>query len=1305
MIRKLIKTISNVGPKVKKIVDKLGEIIEKLSKLAKKLGKGDGGTVPSSAARKADAPNVDAPTTPSSAHTPDGSTTPSSAKGTDSPDTTSPSKADTTSPSSGGPDSSGTPSGSKGDTPPSGSPTKDHPLAKDAKNPQARSQEPIGRCGRREPIDMASGEMFLVQTDVELPGILPVVLQRVHVSSYRSGRAFGPSWASTLDQRLEIGGDKVYYAGPDGVILVYPLPGQDGDEVFAVAGARWPLARSTDGGYVIRQPQAERTLHFRAPRAGVAGISAVADRGGNRIDFEYGENGMLGTVRHSGGYRIDVDSDGGRITELRLGNPSGTDVTLVRYGYDAAGQLSEVINSSGRSLRFTYDTDGRITRWEDRNGQWYGYTYDADGRCVRTDGSGEALAGILEYDVANRLTRETNSMGQVAVYHFNELRQLIRQEDPLGNVTLFAWDPYGMPTTETDPLGRTTRFRYNESGDLIEVVRPDGRRSTASYDPHHLPLVITDPDGGVWRRIYDETGNTVAVVDPSGATTGYGYQDGRLVSVTDPLGAVRRVETDAAGLVLAVVDPLGETTRYTRDAFGRIVTVDDPVRGVTRMTWTVEGKPHSRQRPDGSVEQWRYDGEGNEVEFVDPMGNVTRTLTTHFDLPSVEIGPLGERTEFRYDSELRLVAVTNPQGLVWRYEYDHAGRLIREVDFDGRVSTFRHDAAGQLVERTNGAGQTVRFERNLMGEVVARRYDDGREAIFERDGQGRVLRARNADADVHFQRDAIGRVVAETVNGRTVVSNYDIGGRRTSRRTSSGVESVWSYNTRNQPVSLRVVGRTMTFGYDDAGRETERLLDTGTILAQTWDANSRLTDQTVSTVGGATDADRSRPRVLQRRSYRYRENGVLSEIDDMVSGRRRFASDPAGRIVGVDGPRGIERYAYDAGANVTHASLPGSAGEMEGPRAYEGTLIRNSGRTSYRYDLQGRLVMRRKQRLSAKPDVWHYDWDAEDRLVGVATPGGTRWRYSYDALGRRVAKERLSPDGGSVAERTDFVWDGVQLAEQVVGGTRATTWEYEPGTFRPLLQAERVRMAAAPQQWIDEQFYSIIADLVGAPSELVDATGNLSWHDQRTLWGQSLGGSSRTITPLRFAGQYHDEESGFNYNYQRYYDPEIGRYVSRDPLGLDGGPNPAMYASNPTSWIDPLGLMGCGDDAAGGPPRSREELLADARAQRDQHAADLVANTPKRQRPPSTATAGYDPETGNIAVGSARPPHGCAENDVANKLGIPRDQVQFTEAVRPRTGEEVEICHSCQGTYTPNQFPPGTKVKKDGSWGVDRVGE
>jgi len=201
----------------------------------------------------------------------------------------------------------------------------------------------------------------------------------------------------------------------------------------------------------------------------------------------------------------------------------------------------------------------------------------------------------------------------------------------------------------------------------------------------------------------------------------------------------------------------------------------------------------------------------------------------------------------------------------------------------------------------------------------------------------------------------------------------------------------------------------------------------------------------------------------------------------------------------------------------------------------------------------------------------------------VTTPDGTVWRYLYDPLGRRIAKQYLDADGG-IAEQTEFTWDGPTVAEQATapgpaeGHTLAgkvTTWDYQPGTFSPVIQAERAMVNEAAQHDIDQRFYAIVTDLIGAPSELTAPDGGLAGYQQRTLWGATLWHPGGASTPLRFPGQYADPETGLHYNHHRYYDPATGCYLSPDPLGLIPAPNPHTYVPNPTSYADPLGLEGC----------------------------------------------------------------------------------------------------------------------------------
>ncbi len=1053
-------------------------------------------------------------------------------------------------------------------------------------------------CG--DPIDVASGEMVMSETDVELAGTLALILSRTHLSSYREGRWFGPSWASTLDQRLEVDAEGVCYLGADGVVLDYPHPGEH--PVLPLEGPRWPLARAEDGSYSVTDPERGQTMHFAAvgdgPEAGdveapdakaatlqTLALRSISNRHAERIDLDYDGEGILTALR--GGYHVEVQTSHGLISALRLRDPDyDGGIPLVSYHYDEQSHLREVVNSSGRPLRLDYDGDGRITSWQDRNGVAYAYTYASDGRCLATQGPNGVMDATLVYDDEADTTVVTNSLGHTTTYHHNARLQVTRVVDPFGHATTSTWDTCDQLLERRDALGRTTRYAYDDAGNLLTLTRPDRRRIQSEYNELGLATTLTGPDGARWHQDYDERGNLTEVTDPTGATTSYAHDEqGHLASVTDALGHTRHVECNAAGLPIAVTDALGALTRYRRDGFGRIETIEDPLGGVTRLGWTIEGKLATRTQPDGATEAWSYDGEGNLIEHTDALGHVTTTTYTAFDLPETEIGPNGARLEFSYDPELRLVAVTNPQGLVWRYDYDPAGNLVGEIDFNGRELTYAHDAAGQLIGRTNGMGETTLLTRSLLGDVVEQRWG---EAIttFEYDPAGRMTRATNADADVVFEYDPLGQVLAETCNGRTLTSSYDALGRRTHRRTPSGAESIWDYDANGQPVALHTSGHTLRFDYDAAGREVERTFG-AVSLTQTWDANHRLASQTVTT-GGSGDTRASAPRkdrLIQRRAYSYRSDGYVTSIDDHLSGLRRYDLDAIGRVTAVTGSGWSERYAYDPAGNIANATWPtaaddSSALDAQGKRTYAGTLIRRAGRVRYEHDAQGRVVLRQQKRVSGKPRTWHYEWEGDDRLVGVTTPEGQRWRYRYDALGRRVAKQRLGDDGKSVVEEVRFSWDGTVLGEQTrtsdeADSGRITTWEWEPGSFRPISQIDRRPLAHASQEWIGEQFQAMQTDLVGTPTELVDADGNITWHQRSTLWGVPASTDPAAADcPLRFPGQYHDFETASSYNCLRYYDTASSRYQASDPIGLAGGTRPHGYVLNPTGWSDPLGLMG-----------------------------------------------------------------------------------------------------------------------------------
>ncbi|WP_349254013.1 DUF6531 domain-containing protein [Streptomyces sp. BPPL-273] len=1033
----------------------------------------------------------------------------------------------------------------------------------------------VVRSKGSDPIDMATGAMYLPQTDVKLPGLLPLVFTRRVASDYRCGWWFGPTWASTIDQRLEVDDTGIVFVTEDGLLLTYPHPSSSHPKALPEAGPRRSLTCQPDGGYRVDDPLTGHVHHFARPNVdGIALLVRITDRNRHAIDFDYDDYGAPYAIRHSGGYHLKLSTDDGRVIGLSLAGAAedGTDVVVKRYRY-TDGNLTSTINSSGSPLQFTYDDRLRITAWTDTNNRGYQYSYDDRDRCIAEGGEAGHITITLDYDGVDpawpdcRITTLTTAESAVTRFVVNESSQVVTEVDALGHSTSTAYDEHHHVLSSTDALGNTTWFTNDSTGRPLAVGHPDGETTRLTYTERgHLETVVL-PDGSSWRRDYDERGNCVAVIDPTGSTAEYAFDEaGRLTSMSDALGATTRVRCNPAGLVAELVDPLGNRVTAEHDAFGRARLTTDALGSQTRRWWTVEGLPARVLGPDGAEQSWQYDGEGNCVRHTDAVGGVTSYEYTHFDLLAARTGPDGARYEFEHDRSLRLTKVIAPAGLAWSYEYDPAGRLVAESDFDGRRISYRRDPVGRVLARSNPLGQSVAYEYGTQGWLTAKRVD-GEITAYEYDSVGRRVRTASPHCEVVWERDAAGRVLAETVNGRTLSFGYDPTGRRTQRTTPTGAEAVYGYDGAGRTTSLTTSGQTMGFSYDAAGRQVLRSVSDVLELHQTWDPVGRLAEQTLSAA----------QQVIQRRAYEYRSDNALVGIEDSVHGSARLGLDDAGRVTEVSAHDWTESYAYDAAGNQTRASWPpqSPAQEVRGDRVYSGNRLTHAGSVRYEYDGAGRVVVRRKTRLSRKPDVWRYEWDAEDRLTSVVTPDGSVWRYRYDPFGRRTSKQRITPDGLAVTEETYFTWDGPNVTEQTTFAPElrhpvTLTWDFDG--LAPVAQTERL-MDEATQEEVDSRFFAIVTDLIGAPTELVDAAGSIAWRSRRTLWGITTWQTGSTAyTPLRFPGQHYDPETGLHYNYHRYYDPETAHYATPDPLGLGPSPNPRTYVRNPYMWVDPLGL-------------------------------------------------------------------------------------------------------------------------------------
>ncbi|MDM5176220.1 DUF6531 domain-containing protein [Massilia sp. DJPM01] len=1049
------------------------------------------------------------------------------------------------------------------------------------------NERPNGtKCKCGDPIDVITGDVIMEQTDFALPGVLPIVLRRVHTSGNPVGTVFGKAWASTWGQWIEVSNDaELVFHAEDGASMRFAMPDMGASVTHPVyQGFR---VTRLDGHFLVEQRH-QPTLRFEPSDARHWRLAAITDRNANRIALVY-TGAVLTEVRHSGGTRLKVEASEHAITRISLLHPEGGQTTLTSYTYHANGDLSGIINSSGLPLTYAYDSAHRLIRWQDRNGVWIGYRYDARGRCEQTSGgAGGHMTGRFVYDDARKINTYTNSLGHATAYHYNDAWQVIKEVDPCGGVSEFDYDAQQNLLATITPGGAVLRWAYDARGNMVGHIDASNQETVIAYNWRDFPVAVTAPDGNRVERTYDERGSLIQV-GQGGAWTRFEHDaNGNVARVINPAGAVATFEHDARGLLISATDWQGNPTRLARDDFGRVSARTDAQQHISHYVYNVEGQPLEITLQDGSRHLARYDAEGNCIARTDALGRVTQHAYCAFDRLAQTTEADGAITRYEYDTEMRLSAVINPLGERWRYLRNANGQVIAETDFSDRTIEYGVNPDGLMIEKRTAAGQRTRYLRNHAGQLLEQINSEG-STRYAYDALGRLARAANADSDIVFERDALGRLVKETQNGRSIASGYDLMGRRTERLSSSGHSSVWEFDANSLPLELTLPdAQTFSFLHDNCGRETGRKLPGGVRIEQEYDPLNRLTRQWA---GIAPESGRQ-ARTLQERAVNYDGNGNPSKLGARNAGVVDIGYNSVGRVTQARRTDSEEQYAYDLAGNLIAAikqtalfGTDDSNADARGQRIHQGGRLIQAGKVMYEYDIEGRVIKRSEGKRWGRQQSWHYVWNSESRLKRVITPDGDAWEYTYDALGRRLSKKQVPGNAGSLFTEIAYLWDGHTVAEERrfskkpdgKGGSdiieeSCASWDYEPDSFRPLAKTETIRRKGKETS----KTYAVVLDHIGTPKELIDADGDIAWQAKTNVWGEIEETTvSKTDCPIRFQGQYYDTESKLAYNWHRYYDASTARYLTPDPLGLAGGPNPYAYVDNPLSSVDPLGLEAC----------------------------------------------------------------------------------------------------------------------------------
>ncbi|WP_353630343.1 RHS repeat-associated core domain-containing protein [Pseudomonas poae] len=1061
-------------------------------------------------------------------------------------------------------------------------------VAVSGKNPKGDPAAPADKTATNGcPVSMVTGEELLTLVDGSLDGILPFEWTRLYrTSAVEIDCGLGFGWSHSLSHRLEVSGDSVVWTDHENRSTALPLPTASRPAITnSLAEAAIYLGDLPDE---LVLAQASRFYHFRNGL-----LTAISDAYDNRLRISRDFLGRIERVSNSVGRSLFLrySSDHIVAVEYQIHRAKGyepyvwvTELIVVSYTYDELGRLVSATNAVGESETYRYDDQHVILERGLAGGASFFWEWERSGkaaRCVRHWASFSQMDTRYVWNDNGRVT-VFNADGSQEVYVHDSRARLVQRVDPDGAQHFKSYDDKGRLTVEQDPLGAVTAYQYDEAGRLVALFPGDDEPTSYEHDNGFVRVVRRGE--AVWKYERNDQGDVTRKIDPDGHITDYTYNKyGQLIGVWYPDHSRQRLVWNERGQLVEEQLPNGGTKRYRYDDLGRQIAREDEYGALTQYQWDGVGRLVRVVLPGGACREYGYNPYGKITAERDELGNVTRyEYADGLHLISRRINADGSQVKYRYDNvRLLLTEIENEVGETYRLDYHPNGLIQQETGFDGQRTAYVYDLNGNLQEKTEhgdeGSQLVTRYERDHAGRLVRKNLPDGKSVDYAYDRQGNLLSVDDSHWFLAYEYDTQNRLTAEHQGWGTLRYGYDACGQLQKLRLPDNNRIVFNHAKGGDLSTVELNGKTLTSHLYKSGQEHQR--QQGQLLSHYhYDDQQRLHAHAVT----------QQDHYLFQRQYDYEKSGNLTRLLDTRKGEHHYHYDPLNRLTRANHSQDVqERFGHDPAGNLLMHDRPG-------PDIVAGNRLMSQGDNHYDYDAFGNLI--RERRGKGPQLVTEYRYDCQHRLIGLTQPNGQTASYGYDPFGRRISK---TVDNIT----TEFFWQGDKLiAEHHKDQHRS--YLYEPDSFRPLALLEGFGPKAVKP-------YHYQLDHLGTPQELTDPDGEIVWSAHYRAYGEiSRLDAGKVDNPIRFQGQYFDQESGLHYNRHRYYNPDIGRYLTPDPVKLAGGINGYQYVPNPTGWVDPRGLNTCPGGDKCKPATEVEDPSTKAKADDGEPSSPTVSNAP-----------------------------------------------------------------------------------------------
>ncbi|WP_086930361.1 RHS repeat-associated core domain-containing protein [Agarilytica rhodophyticola] len=940
-------------------------------------------------------------------------------------------------------------------------------------------------------------------------------------------------------------------------------------------------------------------------------------------DQQYIDVGSVGVdVNHDGKYWIlnyfDSTTEiyrNNRLLEIRDANQN-----WLKFDYKANGALLSIYNSSGARLHFEYNARHCVNRMYDHSQRTWQYHYDADdnliqitppagrsehyvyqtlqntvpangkrdeaplpwSRLIEVRDSARKIGLSVGYGDNGRVNRYTEDSETFRyIYHQQKLVEKINQQQ---QSILYGLDDYGVIKAITAVDGSTQREDYNPTTRTAKIIINDGDPRIEEYDERHRLVSVTNgccaSCGHQVTYKYEGNNPQPAVVSDDGRKIINVYDERyNLLSTAISNDVIFKYQYDEKGRRTVSTDAKGSVTKFAYNDKDQITHIIDARDNIFQMTYDELGRKVSQSDPQGNLETFSYD--------------ILDLITHHRD-------ELNHTTKFVYNDSQQLDHIIDASGNSTCYAYDKKDRVIGQQNGDESRRRYRHNDRGQLIAIQREDNSEMFFHYDDLGNVV-------QVTARQKTNDSSSENPRYYEEKLLCQYDSDGDLVSANLNGQKLTFNYDSESRLVASRQHGIEVSRWYTSKGDLHAGVGFMGESHNYRYDSKQRmnQVQRELDcitqlhnpNGDIIKRTFpnDLADTIQYDESSNITQITTANTRELSNLAELNYSIDSRGLLAEKNCSQTDKKiRYHYDAAGRLTSA----GKHSFEYDDAGNLLLSKYDNALTYRATYNAANNQLLKNNY-YQYSYDKRGNLV--KKQRLDHSESVYYF-YNLFDQLQEVSTYDENNecikcLQFQYDALNRRVSKSLTLFENNQQVQQSihHYLYDqhniiavldeDKKLLASIVHGDEIdvplsiTTHNHEVLSLSDVEKTYFDSLNEIDQQAIlkakTQRTYYYHRDHQGSITMLTDANGEIvEQFEYDDSYGTVLKHTKKqeTYNPYAYTGREFDAADLYYYR-ARYYDPQIQRFLSNDPMGfISGDTNFYRYVeNNPVNFVDPAG--------------------------------------------------------------------------------------------------------------------------------------